>query len=74
MFGIESSVILIAFIMFAVIVVAMWLSVNFYQKCPPNQAMIISGLGAQDGDIPYKIVRRWRFSHADAPAKSLSQS
>jgi flotillin len=56
MFGIEPTVILIAFMMLAVIVVAMWFSVNFYQKCPPNQAMIISGFGAQDGAIPYKIV------------------
>jgi flotillin len=56
MFGIEPTVILIAFMMFAVIVVAILLSVNLYQKCPPNQAMIISGFGAQGGDISYKIV------------------
>ncbi len=34
----------------------MWFVVNSYQKCPPNQAMIISGLGAGERDRKYKIV------------------
>ncbi len=56
MFGIEAPVLMIGFVIIGVMVLSMWFGLNFYQKCPPNQAMIISGFGAQDFDIPYKIV------------------
>ena len=29
---------------------------SFYQKCPPNTAMIISGFGTADANAPFKIV------------------
>jgi len=56
MFGIEPIVLWIGFSVIGVILLGMWFGINFYQKCPPNQAMIISGFGAHDGDIPFKIV------------------
>jgi flotillin len=34
----------------------LWISVNFYQKCPPNQAMIISGMMAGEHERRFKIV------------------
>ena len=36
--------------------VFLWLSVNLYQKCSPNQAMLISGWGAGEGDRKFKII------------------
>jgi flotillin len=39
-----------------ILVVAMWISVTFYQKCSPNQAMIISGMGAGQDGRSFKIV------------------
>lgn len=33
-----------------------WICINFYQKCPPNQAMIISGMGAGEHGKTFKIV------------------
>ncbi len=29
---------------------------GFYRKCPPNQAMIISGMGCESGDQQFKII------------------
>jgi len=39
--------------MFTVIVV---LNASCYQKCPPNQAMIISGMMAGENGLPFKII------------------
>ncbi|MBI4533285.1 MAG: flotillin family protein [Candidatus Melainabacteria bacterium] len=33
-----------------------WLMAGFYQKCGPNEAMIVSGFGASEEDRKYKIV------------------
>jgi flotillin len=33
-----------------------WISINFYKKCPPNTAMIISGMMAGDIGNAFKIV------------------
>jgi len=41
---------------FVAFMVLIWIGMNFYQKCPPNQAMIISGFGAGDHDRQFKIV------------------
>ncbi|HEY9712620.1 MAG TPA: SPFH domain-containing protein, partial [Chroococcales cyanobacterium] len=36
--------------------ILLWLSINLYQKCSPNQAMIISGFGAGRQDRTFKII------------------
>jgi flotillin len=41
----------VAFLLFCI-----WISVTFYQKCPPNQAMIISGMMAGEHGRQFKIV------------------
>lgn len=34
-----------------------WVIAGFYQKCGPNEAMIISGFGAKEGERDFKIVK-----------------
>lgn len=54
MFGAELWVLIGG--VFCVVMLFAWISVNFYQKCPPNQAMIISGMGAKEHGRAFKIV------------------
>jgi flotillin len=56
MLGFDMPVVMIGCCIFGFIVLGLWFSINFYQKCPPNQAMIISGWGAGEGEIPFRIV------------------
>src|SRR5271170_8028233 len=56
MFGLEMPVVMIGCCIFGFIVLGLWFSINFYQKCPPNQAMIISGFGAGEHGRQFKIV------------------
>lgn len=52
----EGPVVLFAAAIVALLIFGLWFGITFYQKCPPNQAMIISGWGAREGEIPFKIV------------------
>lgn len=56
MFGMEIGIVGALVIGFFSIVVIAYMIANFYQKCGPNQAMIISGMWAGEDDRKFKIV------------------
>ena len=55
MFGLE-HVLLIGFGVFVLFMIG-WIVAGFYQKCGPNQAMIISGFGTRQGPHGFKIIK-----------------
>ncbi|HEY9867778.1 MAG TPA: SPFH domain-containing protein [Candidatus Obscuribacterales bacterium] len=40
-----------------VLFVLSWIMAGFYQKCGPNEAMVVSGFGAGEADRQFKIVK-----------------
>jgi flotillin len=56
MFGIEPALIFLGLIVLVALFVGGSMIANMYQKCSPNQAMIISGMWAGQGERNFKIV------------------
>ena len=56
MFGLGPEMIFLIIVGFFALCIMGYISANLYQKCSPNQAMIISGFGANHGDRNFKIV------------------
>jgi len=54
MFGVEPIVIFLGVVILIGLFVAGSLIANMYQKCSPNQAMIISGMWAGQGERNFK--------------------
>jgi flotillin len=55
MFGLDIATVLAGMFGLMVLVVLSSMLANLFQKCSPNQAMIISGAFAREHDLPYKI-------------------
>jgi flotillin len=56
MFGIEPGMIVGGIVLLIVLFALVNIIASMYQKCSPNQAMIISGMWAGQGDRKFKIV------------------
>ncbi len=56
MFGLEPMTLMVMFLGLILVVVQVYLMLSLYRKCPPNQAMIISGMYAGASENSYKIV------------------
>ncbi len=54
--SLDIEVVLLAVIALVFLFVMASFVASFYRKCPPNQAMIISGMGCESGDQQFKII------------------
>jgi uncharacterized membrane protein YqiK len=54
--SLDIKVVLLAVIALVFLFVMASFVASFYRKCPPNQAMIISGMGCESGDQQFKII------------------
>jgi flotillin len=56
MFGVEPIILVLGVMVLIALFIAGSMVANMYQKCSPNQAMIISGMWAGQGERNFKIV------------------
>ncbi len=56
MFGLEFGSVIAIAVALVILLIEVYLMLSLYKKCPPNQAMIVSGMYAGTGGSSYKII------------------
>jgi flotillin len=56
MFGVEPLLVAAGGVLVACLFILAWMGLVLFQKCGPNEAIIVSGAGSGEGDKKFKIV------------------